>query len=94
MKLRKFLPARSELEEFLPMCEDFYSDACWQVPRSFSGEKIVADKADEAAGLTPSNDEAGLRSLHRYERYYRYSAGSEAPPKPGSTASWNALLVQ
>ncbi len=36
MKLRKFLPARSELEEFLPMCEDFYSGGAtlYPIPRS------------------------------------------------------------
>ena len=44
--------------------------ACWQVPRSFSGEKIVADKADEAAGLTPSNEDNDVSGNFSLEKPY------------------------
>jgi len=44
--------------------------AYWQIPKSFSGEKIVADKADEAAGLAPSNEDNDVSGNFSPEKPY------------------------
>ena len=44
--------------------------ARWQVRRGFSGEKIVADKADEAAGLAPSNEDNAVSGNFNLEKPY------------------------